>query len=278
MLKYPVMSTQQNNVLTGLSLRSDLRLMGLAPGHAVMVHAAVSKVGAVLGGPDTLIGALLDVIGPEGTLVAYTSWDGAYEDLLEDDGLMPLSWRDHVPGFDPLVSRAVRMNGILPEFIRTTPGAKRSGNPGASVAAIGQLSDWITADHPLDYGYGKHSPLARLVEAGGRVMMIGAPWDTMTLIHHADHLARIEGKLVRRYEVPFASERGTVWRFIEEFETGDPIVPGFPENYIEQVVTAYVRERGGIQGTVGGAAMLLVDAKPILAFAIEWLEQLGKQL
>ena len=39
----------------------------------------------------------------------------------------------------------VRMNGIIAEFVRTMPGARRSGNPGASVAAIGKLADWITA-------------------------------------------------------------------------------------------------------------------------------------
>ncbi len=83
--------------------------------------------------------------------------------------------------------------GILAEFIRTTPGARRSGNPGASVAAIGAQAEWLTADHPLDYGYGPGSPLAKLVEAGGKVLMAGAPPDTMTLLHHAEHLARIPG-------------------------------------------------------------------------------------
>ncbi len=110
--------------------------------------------------------------------------------------------------FDPAASRAVRDNGILAEFIRTTPGARRSGNPGASVAAIGARADWLTADHPLDYGYGPGSPLAKLMEAGGKVLMAGAPPDTMTLLHHAEHLARIPGKRVRRYEVPLVTADG----------------------------------------------------------------------
>lgn len=174
-----------------------------------MVHAAMSKVGPLLNGADALIGALLDVVGPEGTLVTYTSWDSVHEDLLDAEGYVLAEWRDHVPGFDPQRSRAVRMNGVLAEFLRTTPGAGRSGNPGASVAALGRLANWITADHPQDYGYGPGSPLAKLIEAKGRVLMVGAPWDTMTLIHHADHLARIGGKRVLRYEVPFVGPNGT---------------------------------------------------------------------
>jgi hypothetical protein len=163
-------------------LRNDLTRMGLIAGDTVMVHAAMSKVGPMLNGPDALSTALLDVIGPEGTLLVYTSWDSVHDDLMDDDGPVLAEWRDHVPGFDPQASRAVRMNGVIAEFIRTMPGARRSGNPGTSVAAIGKLADWITADHPQDYGYGEGSPVAKLIEANGRILMVGAPWDTTTPI------------------------------------------------------------------------------------------------
>ena len=257
---------------TRSSLRDALTRMGLIAGDTVMVHAAMSKVGPMLNGPDALSTALLDVIGPEGTLLVYTSWDSVHDDLLDDDGRVLAQWRDHVPGFDPQTSRAVRMNGVIAEFVRTMPGARRSGNPGASVAAIGRLADWITADHPQDYGYGEGSPLAKLIEANGRILMVGAPWDTMTLVHHADHLANLPAKRVVRYEVPFATGAETAWRFMEEFDTTEPVMESLPENYIEQIVTAYVAGGSGREGTIGLAPALLVDARHMLAFAIEWLE------
>ena len=257
---------------TRASLRDDLTRIGLRAGDTVMVHAAMSKVGPLLNGPDALSNAILDVVGPEGTMLVYTSWDSVHDDLLDDDGRVLAEWRDHVPGFDQQASRAVRMNGILAEFVRTMPGAQRSANPGASVAAVGKLADWITADHRLDYGFGEDTPLSRLVEVGRRVLMVGAPWDTMTLVRHADHLADIPGKQTIRIEVPFAGAHGTEWRFMEEFETGDPVHEALPENYIEQIVTAYVESGGGHQGLIGTAPSLLVDARPTLAFAIQWLE------
>ena len=242
-----------------------------------MVHAAMSKVGPLLNGPDALSNAILDVVGADGTMLVYTGWDSVHDDLLDDEGRVLPEWRDHVPGFDQQASRAVRMNGIIAEFVRTMPGARRSANPGASVAAVGKLAAWITADHLLDYGFGENTPLSKLVEVGGRVLMVGAPWDTMTLIHHADHLAEIAGKQRIRIEVPLASTNGTEWRFIEEFETGDPIHEDLPDNYIEQIVIAYVEGGGGSQGTIGAAPSLLVDARPILAFAIQWLEAWAAQ-
>lgn len=254
------------------SLRDDLTRMGLEAGDTVMVHAAMSKVGPMLNGPDALSMGLLDVIGPEGTLLVYTSWDSVHDDLLDDQGRVLVQWRDHVPGFDPQASWAVRMNGIIAEFVRTMSGARRSGNPGASVAAIGKLADWITADHSQDYGYGEGPPLAKLIEANGRILMVGAPWDTMTLIHHADHLADLPGKRVLRYEVPFAAGAETAWRIMEVFDTTEPVTEGLPENYIEQIVTAYEASGCDREGTIGFAPSLLVDARPMLAFAIEWLE------
>lgn len=257
---------------TRVALGDDLRHLGLAAGDMVMVHAAMSRVGPLLNGPDALIWALRDVVGPSGTVCAYVDWDGAYDHLLDAEGRVPTEWRAHIPPFDPAASRAIRDHGVLAEFIRTTPGAVRSGNPGASVAAVGARAGWLCADHPLDYGYGEGSPLAKLVEAGGKVAMIGAPWDTLTLLHHAEHLARLPGKRVRRYEAPLATAHGVVWRMIEEFETSEPVVAGLAEDFFIAVVEAFLASGQGRMGKIGEADALLVEAAPLCAFAVRWLE------
>ena len=257
---------------TRASLRADLEALGLRAGDAVMVHAAISKVGRLLNGPDALISALLDAVGSSGTVLAYTDWDAAYDELLDEQGRIPPKWRDYVPPFDPTVSRAIRDNGVLSEFIRTTPGAKRSGSPGASVAALGARAGWFTADHSIDYGYGENSPLAKLVEAGGKVLMVGAPLDTMTLLHHAEHLARVPGKRVRRYEVPFATSEGARWRMVEEFDTSEPVVAGLRDDYFGIIVREHLASGHGRQGFIGEASSVLLEAAEICDFA-EWLER-----
>jgi aminoglycoside 3-N-acetyltransferase len=259
--------------ITRAALAEDLRRLGLASGDTVMVHAAMRKVGELLNGPDALIDALLDATGPGGTILSYTDWDARYDELLDSDGRVPPEWREHIPPFDPARSRAIRDHGVLAEFIRTTPGARRSRNPGASMSALGAKAEWLTADHPLDYGYGEGSPLAKLVESHGKVLMVGAPLDTMTLLHHAEHLAKIPGKRIRRLEVPFATPRGTEWRMIEEFDTSTPIVDGLPDDFFATIVRDYLATGGGREGLIGHAPSVLVDATVITAFAVHWLEQ-----
>lgn len=258
---------------TRTSLAGDLRRLGVAAGDLVMVHAAMRRVGPVLGGPDALIAALRDAVGPAGTVAAYVDWHVDYDDLLDGEGRVLPAWRAHVPPFDPATSRAIRDHGVLAEFLRTTPGALRSANPGASVAAVGARAAWLTADHPLDDGYGPGTPLARLVEAGGKVLLAGAPLDTMTLLHHAEHLARLPGKRRRRLEVPLATPAGTAWRMVEEFETREPVVAGLADDYFAEVVRDFLAGGRGRQGSVGDAPSVLVEAAPMCAFAVAWLER-----
>jgi aminoglycoside 3-N-acetyltransferase len=259
--------------VTRAALRADLERLGLRPGDDVLAHGALSRVGPLLNGPDAVVGALLDAVSPGGTVLAYTDWDSRHDELVGPDGRVPDEWRPHVPPFDPARSRAIRENGALPEFLRTWPEARRSGSPGASVAALGARADWFTADHPLDYGYGPGSPLAKLVEARGRVVMIGAPLDTMTLLHHAEHLADLPGKRVVRSEVPFATAGGVEWRTCEEFDTADPVVDAFDEDYFTAIVTGFLDTGRGVRGRVGSADSVLVDAAPMCAFAVAWMEE-----
>ena len=252
-------------VATRTSLTDDLSAIGLTDGDAVLVHAALRQVGKIVNGPDDIIDALRDVIGPAGTILGYCDWQ--LEDELRDDPTM----RPHLAAFDPQRSRATRDNGYWPEALRTTPGALRSGSPGASMAALGGEAEWFTADHALDYGYGPQSPLGKLVEARGKVLMLGAPLDTMTILHHAEHLAAIPGKRVIRYEVPILVDGHPVWRWFEEFDTSDP-PDGLADDYMAEVVEDFLATGAGARGRIGAAASVLVPAAEMVAFGVRWLE------
>lgn len=254
-------------IWTRAALAEHLSALGLVPGDAVLVHAGLRSVGPILGGPDALIDALRDAVGPDGTILGYCDWQ--MDELGRDDPLL----RQHVPAFDPARSRSIRDNGAFPELLRTTPGARRSGSPGASCAALGGRAEWFVADHALDYGYGPQSPFGKLVASGGKTLLIGAPSDTMTLLHHAEHLAAIPGKRVLRYESPILLDGQTAWRWFEEFDTGMPVVDGLADDYFEEVVEDFLATGQGRRGLVGHAPSVLVDAPAVVTFAVDWLER-----
>jgi aminoglycoside 3-N-acetyltransferase len=231
-----------------------------------MVHAGVRSVGPIVGGVNVLVQALLDAIGPEGTLAAYIDFEPFY-----DDGDDP----SDIPVFDKRIARANRAHGILHEALRTWPGSLRSDHPDAGVIAIGRLAERITPDHPFQYGYGEGSPFETIVALDGRVLMIGAPLDTITLLHHAEHKANIPDKRVCRYRRLMPGPAGPVWIDFEEFDTTEPVSDRLPENCFEQIAIAFHAAGHGREGLVGQARSWLFEAPALVRFAIEWLERYG---
>ena len=240
-----------------------------------MLHASVKAVGWIVGGPDVILQALLDVLSPSGTLMMYVGWpDGTQEmDCWPED--VRRLYLDECPAFDPATSRATIEWSILTEYLRTWPGARRSGNPEASVAAVGAQAEWITADHPLQYGYGTGSPLAKLVDTGGKVLLLGAPFNNVTLLHYAENVARVPGKRVIRYRVPLLEAGQRVWRDVEEFDTTNGIVDWEGEDYFGLITREFIQADGSEAASdwVGQAETHLFDAGRLHRFGVAWMER-----
>lgn len=260
-------------IVTKSMLARDLRELGVAPGQVVMLHASVRAIGWVVGGPDVVLHAIRDVLGPSGTLMMYVGWEDNPYHLPEWPEERQRAYLEEMPAFDPTTSRAKRRSmGILTEYLRTTPGACRSAHPEASIAAVGGRADWLAEQHPLRYGYGLGSPLARLCEADGKVLLLGTPLDTITLLHHAEHLADVPGKRVARYAMPVLREGRRVWVDIEEYDTSRGIRDWEGGDYFTAIAREFLASGQGRQGTVGVAPSYLLPAQAVVDFAVKWME------
>jgi aminoglycoside 3-N-acetyltransferase len=253
-------------------LVADLRKLGIVAGDVVMLHASVKAIGWIVGGPDTVIQALLDVVGQEGTLMMYVSWEDSPYELAR----WPKNWQkaylEECPPFDPATSRAYRKWSILTEYLRTWPGAFRSSNPDASCAAVGARAQWITESHSLQYGYGPASPLAKLCEAQGKVLLLGAPLGSITLLHYAEHMANVPNKQIVHYRMPILKGGQRVWVDVEEYDTCGNILPDAKE-YFDLIPREYLASGKGKSRKVGQAQSHLLYAADFVKFAIQWLEK-----
>lgn len=252
---------------THAQLVGALQAVGVRAGQTLMLHASVKAVGTVVGGPNVILQAVLDTLTPDGTLMMYAGWQDLPDFIDIPTEQHALYYENHPP-FDPATARAVRDNSILAEFLRTWPGAYRSANPEASMVAVGRRAAEITSDHAFNYGYGNESPLAKLVAMGGRVLMLGAPLNTITLLHHAEYLAHMRHKNIVHYPCPILRDGRTEWVTLEDFDTSEP-----HDKYGLQVIARdYLAQGGGQYGKVGNADTYLFDARDITQFAVRWLE------
>src|ERR1700735_5842650 len=106
-------------------LTNDCRRLCIRAGDSVMLHASVSAVGEVAGGPDAIHLALKSALTPEGTLMMYASCPRYYDEVGRGNLTMEQEREIHekLPAHDPLRARSERDNGILVEFLRTYPSS-----------------------------------------------------------------------------------------------------------------------------------------------------------
>lgn len=244
----------------------------------VMVHCRMSALGRVAGGAETVVRALLDAVGPDGMLMAYTGWQDAPPDDLDalDEETRRVYLEEHPP-YNPRVAHASRDHGRIPEALRTWPGSRHSGHPEAGVAALGPLAEDLTTGHPYNDAYGAGTPYARLVELGGRVAMLGAPLDTVTLVHHAEAIARVPGKRRVSYRMPILVDGERVWRTFSDIDTGEGALPYEhvlgEEDYIEHLARSALAAGAGRSGPVGEAPAHVFDARGLVEHAVGWMER-----
>lgn len=264
------MHTQNEPVLyTCTDLVHDFKSLGITAGQTLMLHASVKAVGKVMGGPNVILQALLDVLGREGTLMMYAGWEDIPDFVLELPAQVRQRYYEEHPPFDPVIARAFRENSVLAEFLRTWPGSERSLNPEASMVALGKQARFLTENHSINYGYGINSPLARLVALRGHVLMLGAPLDTITLLHHAENLAHLRRKRVIHYQCPILRAGKKIWVDVEDYDTGNP----HDDYTFDEIAHAYLDAEPSLQGNVGSANCHLFNAADLTTFAVHWLEE-----
>lgn len=160
-------------MLTKSDLIAAFRAVGLAEGDLVLVHSALRKLGPVDGGADTVIDALLETVGPTGTVAVPTH-------TFEIVG-------SRQPVFHQTLSPA--NVGVLTNVFRQRPNAVRNLHPTHSVAAIGPRAAEFVACPDMTTPAAADSPYGKLRDWGGKVMIIGPGLERCTFFHGCEQWA-----------------------------------------------------------------------------------------
>jgi len=251
-------------------LTNDFRKLGIRAGDTVMLHASVRAVGEVAGGPDQIHLALKSALTPEGTLMMYASCPRYYDEVgrgnLTADQERELL--EKLPVFDPLTARSARDNGALVEFLRTYPDSRVNRHI-ARFVFWGKQTDHLMSSQPWNYAFGADSPLERFLMLDGRIVLLGSDHDTVTFLHHVEHVADIPGKRVARYQVPVLENGQRVWRAMEEFDTsGDGAHANWPDRFFARIVDGLLAKTGNKGGRVGDATTYILSARELFDFAL----------
>jgi aminoglycoside 3-N-acetyltransferase len=250
------------------SLKKDLMSLGVKPGMVLLVHSSLSSIGWVCGKSVAVIEALESVLTLDGTLVMPTHSGELSEPSYWQHPPVPEAWwqtiRDTMPAFQADLTPTREM-GIIPETFRKQHGVLRSYHPQVSFAAWGKYARKITENHGLEYPLGEGSPLARIYDLRGYLLLLGVGHGNNTSLHLAEHRSSYSGKKVVQQGAPMFVEGKRVWQTFDDIETDD--------DDFETIGAAFAEETGLERtGKIGQADAKLLPQRDLVDFAVQWME------
>jgi aminoglycoside 3-N-acetyltransferase len=243
----------EKTVITRRRIVADLEHLGLKSGENVLVHSSLSSLGFVEGGANSVIDALLEVLGPQGTLLMPSFQQGSEHELLRRGCL-----------FDVRTSPSEL--GIISETFRRRPGVIRSLSPTHCTAGIGPRACDLLADHQtcrVSVGHG--SPYEKLVQIGGRILLLGVTHIVNTTLHLVENINGAPTLCTESLKGVVIDSEGQSWT-VPTY----PHRPGLPRRY-DRVEDELIEASIQRNGDVGRALSRLIEAKPMA-------EMIGKKI
>ncbi len=163
-------------------LATALKELGLRRGDIVLLHSSFVSLGDFEGGPEAVVDAFLNVLGPQGTLLA--------------------------PVFGEL--------GILTSVIKQHPKAVVSAAPVGTLAAIGAKAKEICEDHwKAETAHGEGTPYLKIADLGGYICLLGVDQDRNTTLHSVEALLQLPylGSTAPSFTAPNGKKIAKAWKY-----------------------------------------------------------------
>ena len=258
-------------LVTVESLQADFKALGIERGMVLLVHSSLSAMGWVCGGAVAVIIALQKVLGETGTLVMPTHSTDLSDPSQWENPPVPKSWwqtiRETMPAYDPDLT-PTRSMGKIAETFRKQKDILRSAHPQSSFCASGPQASYVIENHALAFGMGEDSPLARIYDLDGFILLLGVGHSSNTSIHLAEYRADFPTKCIVQEGAPILQTGSRIWTTFEDIDVDDSDFDRVGVDFLHSDAGKVVR-----RGKVGIADCQLMPQRNIVDFAVDWLAE-----
>ena len=259
--------SMENGPNTLRSLVHDFRKLGIHEGMTVLVHSSLRSLGWVCGAAPTVILALETVLTEAGTLVMPTHSGDLSDPAKWEDPPVPSSWwdtiKEEMPAFDKDLT-PTRGMGKIPETFRKQRTVVRSNHPQLSFAAWGKHKQYIIQDSKYDFALDENSPLGRVYQLDGSILLLGVGYSKNTSLHLAECKANYPAKAQFKNGFPVIEHARKTWKEYDDID--------YDTDDFEEIGRRYEQECGIHTGKVGNALCKLMKQRSLVDFAVTWME------
>ncbi len=249
------------------TLSNDLIALGLKQGMSIIVHSSFKALGHVIGGPVSVILALENILTENGSILMPTFTESLCDPSTEENYYPERYWpavRDQLPIFKADLTPTDRSIGIIPEIFRKQDGTVRSSHPHLSFAAWGSQKHLLVDNHSFNFALGEGSPLARLYDLRGYVLLLGAPLDANTSLHLSEYRLSDSKKKSKQWDVCLLQEGKRIWTHYDDIENECSDFPVILNDYIKKNLPHS-------KGIVGNSDSYLLPQRSLVDFGTVWM-------
>jgi aminoglycoside 3-N-acetyltransferase len=253
---------RNNKGISKQILIDDLKKIGLHQGDSVLVHSSLSKIGFVNGGAKTVVEALLEIIGKEGTLL-FPSFPASGKNKM---------YLDTHPVFD--IKNTPSQMGAITEYFRKVDGISRSFHPTDSVCATGKLAEYYTNSH---FGqltpYNEFSPFKKLGDQHGKILMLGTNLSSCSNFHTLEDAVDLKYPVYDEdmFDVKMIDVNGQ--EQVMKTKVHNPEYSSKRDcNAFEPL---FIKENVLVEGIVGEAKSMLIDANKMHEVMLKYYLEKG---
>lgn len=248
----------------------DLQNLGVSKDDHLMLHVSLKSMGWVIGAEVALLNAILEAIGPKGTLVMPAQTGNLGDPSEWENPPVPSSWVSKIkatmPAFDVDKTPTYHM-GQVAELFRTWPGVIRSNHPHASFSGWGLEAPSIMQTHDLDSAFGTRSPLHEMLKRPFKILFIGVDYDVCTALHYAEAVQENPKKERKMMVIQEQNER----KIIEVMDVA------YSTRYFKKLGQSFEATHSVRKGLIGHANARLVPMPNLIEFATDWLKKHPKK-
>ncbi|HUU77127.1 MAG TPA: AAC(3) family N-acetyltransferase [candidate division Zixibacteria bacterium] len=258
---------QTKSPITISSLTRDFKRIGIKQGDVIIVHSSMSKLGWTVGGPITVIDALINTIKEDGTIVMPTMSTGNTDPKNWNYPSVPKEWwdiiREEMPPYRPAIT-PTRGMGRIPETFLKYPNVIRSMHPQCSFAAWGKEAHYIIEEHSLDETFGDRSPLGKLYQMNAKILLLGVKHDNNTSLHYAEWKAKIPNQPVVDFGGALLENGKRVWKKWKDLD--------YDSEDFGKLGIAFEKSFKNQPSIIGQAKSSLHMMREVVDFGVKWLK------